>query len=244
MFKAGNFSEYGHRIDVGGKYVVKQRQDLLSLLPVDRNYESIIEFGCADGANLLYFSDILKIQKPNVFGVDICASKESDYDGINFVHMSAEEYLTNSNKTFDLVLLSDVLEHIYNPWKVLTQLKSILKPNGFILISVPNLQNLKYISSVISGGFNYSQNGLFDETQIRFFSLSTLSTYLEELDFKIFRSSFRPDNSLKEIRNLSILECEKKGFIDLKFENFSIRVDDTNLDLYTGQQILICATHV
>ena len=64
---------------------------------------------------------------------------------------------------------------------MLTQLKSKLATKGCILISVPNLQNLNYLNAVNSGEFNYTSSGLFDETHVRFFSLKTLSNYLEDV---------------------------------------------------------------
>ena len=53
--KVGQFNDYGELIHLQEKYIVKQRQDLLLLLPTNRTYNSIIEFGCADGTNLSFF---------------------------------------------------------------------------------------------------------------------------------------------------------------------------------------------
>lgn len=39
---------------------------------------------------------------------------------------------------FDLIMLSDVLEHTYNPLKTLRVVASILRPNGYLVVSVPN----------------------------------------------------------------------------------------------------------
>ena len=39
---------------------------------------------------------------------------------------------------FDVVLLSDVLEHLHEPGSVLTQVHRMLKPHGIVLISIPN----------------------------------------------------------------------------------------------------------
>lgn len=59
--RIGQFDQYGKLIHLKEKYVVKQRQDLLALLPFNRTYKSIIEFGCADGTNLNYFAEKLNI---------------------------------------------------------------------------------------------------------------------------------------------------------------------------------------
>jgi 2-polyprenyl-3-methyl-5-hydroxy-6-metoxy-1,4-benzoquinol methylase len=243
IHKAGEIADYGQLISLEGKYKVKQRQDLLDLLPKNRDFKSIIEFGCADGTNLIYFSEKLNIKLREISGVDICSSIDNHYQEFNFYHQSAEDFLENNNNFFDLILLSDVLEHIYNPWKMLNKIKSRLNPNGCILISLPNLQNLNYLKAVNSGEFNYAASGLFDETHIRFFSLKSLKYYLEELDYKIISTSFRPDYSLSEIRKAALVEIRESKNYNFCISNLSIKIDESNLDLYVGQQVLICAAN-
>ena len=239
--KAGQFTDYGELIHLQEKYIVNQRQDLLSLLPTNRTYNSIIEFGCADGTNLSFFSEKLNIPHDQIFGVDISSSIENN-NKFKFFHQSAEEFLSNDKISFDLILLSDVLEHIYNPWKVLNQIRSKLTINGCILISVPNLQNLNYLNAVNSGEFHYTSSGLFDETHIRFFSLKTLSNYLEDLGYTILKTSFRPDHTLSKIQHTAQNHFLENNHLDIRLNNLTVRLDKSNIDLYTGQQVLICAT--
>jgi 2-polyprenyl-3-methyl-5-hydroxy-6-metoxy-1,4-benzoquinol methylase len=240
--KVGQFNDYGELIHLQEKYIVKQRQDLLLLLPTNRTYNSIIEFGCADGTNLSFFSDKLNIPHDQIFGVDICSSIYNK-NNFKFFHQSAEEFLLQDNNSYELILLSDVLEHIYNPWKMLIQIKSKLTTNGCLLISVPNLQNLNYLNAVNSGEFNYTSSGLFDETHVRFFSLKTLSNYLESLGYKILKTSFRPDHSLSKIQQVAQNHFLENSHLDIKLNNLTVRLDKNNLNIYTGQQVLICATN-
>lgn len=124
--------------------------------------------GCDNGANLVFFARKLGIRLENVLGVDICA-EEQGVSSINILHSSLENYLKSENRCFDIILLSDVLEHIYNPWKVLSEIKSRLSPDGVLLISVPNIENIRCLELVASGRFYYTETGLTDETHIRFF---------------------------------------------------------------------------
>ena len=102
--KQGQFADYGELIHLEEKYIVKQRQDLLSLLPTNITFKSIIEFGCADGTNLVFFAEKLNISKSNVYGVDICSSKEAQDNKFKFFHQSIENFLTENNISFDLIL--------------------------------------------------------------------------------------------------------------------------------------------
>ena len=164
----GQFSGYGQPISTQSRYTVKRRSDLLSLLP-PKQFKSILEFGCADGSNLVYFAENLKIEAAEIFGVDICKSTAWESAGFNFHHQTLESFAQATTRTFDLILLSDVLEHIYNPWQALHQIKAILARGGTLLISVPNLENLNYLNFAASGNFFYTPTGLMDETHIRFF---------------------------------------------------------------------------
>jgi len=48
-----------------------------------------------------------------------------------------EERLPFSDNTFDTIILGEILEHLYNPFRVLKECKRILKPRGVLLISTP-----------------------------------------------------------------------------------------------------------
>lgn len=43
-----------------------------------------------------------------------------------------------TDRRFDVVLLSDILEHVAEPWKLLRSADRVLKRGGIILISIPN----------------------------------------------------------------------------------------------------------
>lgn len=49
--------------------------------------------------------------------------------------------LSYSSSTFDLVITSDVLEHVPNVQRALTEIRRILKPNGMHIFSVPVIWN-------------------------------------------------------------------------------------------------------
>lgn len=165
----GKFEAYGHTFNTDSRYSVKPRVDLLELLPTEYSCKSILELGCADGENIRFFSEKLKVDLNCCYGVDICKSSKNSYTEFHFEHSSIEDFFKKTKEKYDLILLSDVLEHLYNPWKILLEAKRCLSELGLILISVPNLQNLNYINSINTGSFFYQNTGLFDQTHIRFF---------------------------------------------------------------------------
>ena len=239
----GNFADYGQTFGIEGRYTVKERLDLFSLLPVGVSYSSILEVGCADGTNLQYFAKCLNVPIEECVGLDICDSNVQSYRGINFIHSPIESYILNCPRKFDLILLSDVLEHLYNPWKVLAGIKDLLSPYGHLLISVPNLQNLNYLNAVNSGEFFYQKTGLFDETHIRFFSEKVLRKYLIDAGFSLVNEGWRPDLSLSVLENDIRRALNEIETINLELNNLTIEISKSSVNRYFGQQVLMCATH-
>lgn len=239
-FKPGRFGEYGDLETASEKYVVKPRHDLFALLPND-NFGSIIEFGCADGTNLLFFGSKLRVESRHLVGVDICRSAKSSYGGFQFHHRSVEHFLSTNNQLFDLVILSDVLEHLYNPWAVLKLINQIMHGSSRLLLSVPNLENLRYVDSVMSGAFDYGETGLFDQTHIRFFSTATLLKALEQNGFQISATGFRPDSGLSTLRINVESKLINEARMSLDMGNGIVFIDKDNIDRKFGQQILVCA---
>lgn len=67
---------------------------------------------------------------------------------INNLKMIPNEDITNlsyPDKTFDLVIHSEVLEHVYNISKAFEECRRILKPNGICLFTIPIINNRKTV---------------------------------------------------------------------------------------------------
>lgn len=74
------------------------------------------------------------------------------------------------DEKFDVVLFSDVLEHLVNPSKVLVAVRSILAPGGVVCASIPNVAHGSVRLSLLQGEFRYREKGLLDGTHLRFFT--------------------------------------------------------------------------
>jgi 2-polyprenyl-3-methyl-5-hydroxy-6-metoxy-1,4-benzoquinol methylase len=241
MFKPGSYQNYGELISINSPYTVKPREDLFNLLPKLFNPKSILEFGCGNGNNLIFFGDKFNITSGELFGVDICKSIDIKKNEFSFNHSSIEKFLITNNKKFDLIIFSDVLEHLYNPWDILEKVSCHLTKQGIVLISVPNLQNIKYIDAITSGNFLYDNTGLFDQTHIRFFTLKSLLGYLEQQNFKIISNGWRPDISIQNIKDNLIGYLISQNNVNLKLTSCELTISYENIELYFGQQILIAA---
>ena len=86
---------------------------------------------------------------------------------------------------FDVIVYADVLEHLYDPWAVVSRFKKCLHPDGYILASIPNLKNLFIILNLVSGRFDYTDLGLLDRTHIRFFTSNTAVEMFTDAGFEM-----------------------------------------------------------
>jgi 2-polyprenyl-3-methyl-5-hydroxy-6-metoxy-1,4-benzoquinol methylase len=90
-----------------------------------------------------------------------------------------------AGKKFDVVLAGDVLEHCPRPELVLLQLHDLLQPDGYVVISLPNIAHGDVRLSLLAGNFNYRATGLLDHTHLRFFTRSSINTFLVDNNFEM-----------------------------------------------------------
>lgn len=238
----GDFDGYGKPYHAESRYTVKKREDLRALLPAGFSAKKILEVGCADGTNLIYFCEELGISKDSAVGVDLCKSPAVEDAQFRFYHQSAEQFVAESDERFDLILLSDVLEHIYNPWLLLLGIKRLLTQRGHLLVSVPNFQNVRYMGALATGDFLYTQTGLFDQTHIRFFTHKSLNTVLAQSGFSVVRTGYRPDRSLDQMRQSVLDALLEKPRVELAFSDLKFAVSRESVDQMFGQQLLVAGT--
>ena len=58
------------------------------------------------------------------------------------------------NKSFDVVLCTEVLEHVFDPLAAIKEFKRILKPNGSLIITIPFRSLTHFAPYHYSSGFN------------------------------------------------------------------------------------------
>ncbi len=88
---------------------------------------------------------------------------------------------------FDLIIISEILEHVFSPNEVLQNADFVLKPGGFILLTYPNSGALQLRLSLLFTGrsvmLNYPQN----QQHIRFFSTKDILFMLGK-NYKVINS--------------------------------------------------------
>ena len=161
------------------------RKDVLSLLPKEISVNNVLELGCGEGYTLEFVKSTFNAQKTTGVEINPQAAQSARLRVDVVLNQSAEEPLDLPEQEFDLVLCLDVLEHLYDPWKVLADLKKHIKPGGYLLASIPNVQHWSVVKMLLRGRWDYKKAGLMDETHIRFFTVKTAKEMLQFSDFGI-----------------------------------------------------------
>ena len=76
-------------------------------------------------------------------------------------------------KSYDYIVLADVIEHIENPQLFLNQLTLLMGCQANLLVSIPNIAFGAVRLSLSRGEFNYVDSGILERTHLRFFTYSS-----------------------------------------------------------------------
>jgi 2-polyprenyl-3-methyl-5-hydroxy-6-metoxy-1,4-benzoquinol methylase len=147
----------------------------------------ILEIGCSSGFLTRFLKENQNCQIDAVEKDGKAAEKAKKYTRRIIVgSIEDERILRQIEERHDYILLLDVLEHLYNPEKVLKLLQKNLKKEGKILASTPNIASWPSRKDLfLKGKFEYEESGLFDKTHIHFFTYQTFVKLFEEAGFKV-----------------------------------------------------------
>src|SRR5690606_3738400 len=119
-----------------------ERRDIIDRLPRDPS-RRILEIGCGDGATGAYARAQGKCGE--YVGVALFpAAAELARKAIDEVHVGDIENFDPPwpDQHFDVLIASEVFEHLVDPWKVLRRLRRLLPPGGLVFASSPNIAHI------------------------------------------------------------------------------------------------------
>ncbi|GBD95999.1 MAG TPA: class I SAM-dependent methyltransferase [Nitrospirae bacterium] len=116
----------------------------------DRTIE-VLDLGCGDGYHIFLLNSLKEEAKEKIYfrGIDISSlnvysateiAKSIEACNVNF-EVGNVENLALSDSCFDIVLCTDVIEHLVNPEKCLTEMIRLLNPGGLAIVTTTNRDN-------------------------------------------------------------------------------------------------------
>ena len=162
---------------------------VLSMLQSGAN-RRVLDVGSAHG----YLAAALRDRGFRVTGIEAnpdLALEAAQYCD-ELVVADLDEPLPDFNEQFDVVLFGDVLEHLKDPLDVLTSLTQNLKPDGIVIVSLPNVANLYVRLHLLMGRFDYQERGILDRTHLRFFTRKTFRQLLDDAGLEVVQLTATP----------------------------------------------------
>ena len=154
-------------------YYETARTGLLDLL--DTAPGCVLEIGCGGGANL----SELKRRYPacRTVGVEL----QPEAAAVALRHHAVDEVRSGdildaaavdfADASFDVIVMSHVLEHFSEPARVIARALPWLAPQGRLLVALPNVRHVSVLLELFwRGDFRYRDAGILDATHLRFFT--------------------------------------------------------------------------
>jgi 2-polyprenyl-6-hydroxyphenyl methylase/3-demethylubiquinone-9 3-methyltransferase len=146
----------------------------------------VMDAGCGNGSFIALFQD----RKWQLHGSDLSPTgielARKTYPNINFFLADAQSLYADFLNTVgpvDIVISTEVIEHIYDPRGFLRNCFGLLKPGGTIVLTTPYHGYLKNLLLAVTGKLDQHFTVLWDHGHIKFWSRKTIEEVLKETGF-------------------------------------------------------------
>ena len=172
---------------------------LFDIIPIHAN--RILDIGCDTGL----LGKALKDQKPEryVAGIEIDASAAHRAKTVldDAYHLDIEnQSIDDIGGNFDVIIMGDVVEHLFNPLFALEKIRPLLAENGELITSIPNVQHYSIFRHLLKGDFQYRPTGLLDHTHVRFYCLANIDKLMLDAGLipRLYNRNLKNDPALVE----------------------------------------------
>jgi SAM-dependent methyltransferase len=167
----------------------------------DRPPARVLDLGCSGGL----LADRIRARGHHVTGVDYL-----EIPGIRdrvdrfFQADLAVGIPPEVGDGYDLIIGGDIIEHLPRPGKALAEMRTMLRPGGQVLLSVPNFGHWYPRTRTVLGMFGYDRRGILDDTHLRFFTRATLRRLVRDCGFDVLeeRATGLPLGTISEAEGL------------------------------------------
>ena len=92
--------------------------------------------------------------------------------------------------SFDIVLCGDLVEHLRDPQAFLARVRPLLRAEGRLVLTTPNVANWAMRLGLLVGRWRYTERGILDRTHAHLFTRATLVETLERAGYRIVELDF------------------------------------------------------
>lgn len=208
-------------------YYEESRTDVLQFVP--SGIKSLLDIGCARGN----FGAALKAKTGcRVTGVELNSYEAQKAKNKLDAVIEGDILIMDINERFDCITCLDVIEHVVHPEAFLKKIRTLLKEDGFLLLSTPNVGHWSVIEDLIAGRWDYLPVGILCISHLRFFTKKTILELLENAGFKIVHIEEQlspPTSDFKRITDMLIqngMEVDEKSLACIGYSILATRYND------------------
>lgn len=161
------------------------REDYVAALP-ENPEAAILEIGCASGGTGALALERGKCK--TYVGVELNRAVARIAQGklTRVITGNVEEIeLPLEPGSFDALIVSEVLEHLVDPWAVMQRLAGFVRPGGLVFASSPNISHYSVILRLVQGRWELTDRGVMDRTHLRWFTPTLFSEIFEQAGFEV-----------------------------------------------------------
>lgn len=178
-------------------YFAGARADFVEDLP-DSSSAAILEIGCGSGSTGSLA--IIRGKCARYCGIELNsqAASAAALELHEVVHGNVETIeLPWAPEQFDALIMSEVLEHLVDPWSTLRKLHPLLKPGALVIAGSPNVAHYRVIVMLLQGDWQLKESGLMDRTHLRWFTPKTYERLFIETGYEILSTTHIGQDGMK-----------------------------------------------
>ena len=182
------------------KFILSAIRKYFQEVNKNSNIISILEIGCGEGnitvplGSLGYQIRAIDVNKQAVIQLEI-KIKENDLQ--NIVTSVDDGYTFNDDKKYDIVIASEVLEHLEDPFRFLVNISKRMRKGSYFIVTIPNgfgpweLRNRIFLRSLYYSNYFRKVMGFSSSIEIpgkkhlQFFRKSELLNLISGLSFDL-----------------------------------------------------------
>lgn len=160
-------------------------EEVVKAIKGNKRRDKILDVGSASG---WFISEISKrFQDSNCFGIDIYSKgifyAKKKYPQVEFKVADAHD-IPYKDETFDVIVCTEVLEHVDDPWQVVMEIKRVLKTGGLAIIE---LDSGSWLFSIIWYLWRKSKGRIWNEAHLHSFNVKKLDRLITSCGLKIIK---------------------------------------------------------
>ena len=161
--------------------------DILAVNPVGK----LLELGCGWGENCAH---MLSHYADEVTGVDIVLPKWAKNvirPNFKLIEANANEQLPFEAASFDAIIGMMVVEHLFDPFKAVAEMRRLIKPDGVVILNLPLVTSWKNRLRLLFGQLPLTTSaGWFEEREwdgghLHYFSWEMIVKLMATAEFEV-----------------------------------------------------------